>query len=77
MPSRQSLFATFTTLAQLGYAHTFFGNLYEATAKVPHRIAGDGSDDSRAGYFVAGVPITVGSMSGVLTGGKDPGIGGR
>ena len=84
MPSRQSLFATFTTLAQLGYAHTFFGNLYEATAKVPHRIAGDGADDSRlpsmlsagspARYFVAGVPITVGSTVGaLLTGWKDPG----
>jgi Domain of unknown function (DUF1772) len=83
MPSRQSLLATFTTLAQLAYAHGFFGNLYEATAKIPHRLAGDGSDDARmpsmfsAGspvrYYIPGVPITVGSTFGaLLTGWEDP-----
>jgi hypothetical protein len=76
---RRSLYATLTTVAQLGFAHGFFGNVYEATTKVPHRIAGDGTDDARmpslfgpgspVRYYLPGVPVTIGSTLGALVAG--------
>jgi hypothetical protein len=77
---RQSLTAVMSTVAQLAYAHGFFGNLYEATAKIPTRIAGDDarmpslfSPGSPVRYYLPGVPITIGSTIGMLVAGwQDP-----
>jgi hypothetical protein len=72
----RSVTATLTTVAQLGFAHGFFGNVYEATTKIPHRIAGDGTDDARmpslfspgspVRYYLPGVPVIIGSTLGAL-----------
>jgi hypothetical protein len=32
---------TLLSIAQLGYAHWFFGNLYEAVVRAPDRVAKD------------------------------------
>jgi hypothetical protein len=37
--AQQKRIATILSVAQLGYAHWFFGNLYEAIVKVPSRLA--------------------------------------
>lgn len=72
------------TVAQLGYAHWFFGNLYEAVAKIPERLAGapdlavQGEPVSlssvlRPGspvrYHLAGAPITVVATVSAVTAG--------
>jgi hypothetical protein len=47
---QQKRVATLLAIAQLGYAHWFFGNLYEAMVRIPERIANDyepGEDDRR------------------------------
>jgi hypothetical protein len=41
-------------LAQLGYAHWFFGNLYEAVVRVPSRLA---EDDGLTSVLGAGSPV--------------------
>ena len=74
---QQSRASAFLTLAQLGYAHWFFGNLYEAVVRVPERLSKEkppGSDDplpmsllgsgSPVRYFLPGVPVV---MLGVLS----------
>ena len=71
-------------LAQLGYAHWFFGNLYEAVVKVPELLSTKepaGSDDrpqmsllssgSPVRYFLPGVPVVIGAaLSAMLSGWK-------
>jgi hypothetical protein len=53
--------ATLLTIAQLGYAHWFFGNLYEAVAKVPDRLVKDyeldGNDRRLASVLSSGSPV--------------------
>jgi hypothetical protein len=57
---QQKRVATLLAIAQLGYAHWFFGNLYEALVGIPERIANDyepGKDDRRlATVFSSGSP---------------------
>jgi hypothetical protein len=69
-------------IAQLGYAHWFFGNRYEAVVRVPDRLARDytpGGEDRRlasvlsAGspvrYYLPGVPVVVGATVSALVAG--------
>ncbi|MBV8097838.1 MAG: DUF1772 domain-containing protein [Verrucomicrobia bacterium] len=69
----------FLALAQLGYAHWFFGNLYEAVVKVPDRLskkesaAGEDppqmsllSSGSPVRYFLPGVPVVIGSVASAM-----------
>lgn len=79
--------ATLLTVAQLGYAHTLFGNLYEAVVKIPNRLAGcydpnDGdrrlpglfSPGSPVRYYLPGVPLTVSStLAALVLGSTRPG----
>lgn len=71
--------ATLLTVAQLGYAHTLFGNVYEAVVKIPNRLAGcydPGGEDRRlpslfspgspVRYYLPGVPLTVTSTLAAL-----------
>lgn len=51
---RQRTAAALLTLAQVGQAQWFFGNLYEAVVKVPDRLAGQ-----RDLAVPAGQPVTV------------------
>lgn len=81
---RHRLTIALSTLAQLGYAHGFFGNLYEAVVRIPHRLSGghdpEGTDQrmqslfsrgSPARYYLPGVPLTVASTLGALLAGWD------
>src|SRR5258707_2172901 len=58
---QQNRVATLLSIAQLGYAHWFFGNLYEAVVRVPERLAKDyepGKDDRRlATVFSSRSPV--------------------
>jgi hypothetical protein len=81
---QQRQVAAFLALAQLGYAHWFFGNLYEAVVRVPERLSKEnplGSDDpqqmallssgSPVRYFLPGVPVVIGAtLSALLPGWK-------
>jgi hypothetical protein len=74
--------AALLTLAQLGYAHWFFGNLYEAVVRVPDRLAKDYAPDARdqhqasvlspgspVRYYLPGIPVVVGAtLSALVTG---------
>jgi hypothetical protein len=74
--------ATLLTIAQLGYAHWFFGNLHEAVAKVPDRLVKDyeldGNDRRLASvlssgspvrYYLPALPVVIGgTLSAVLAG---------
>ncbi len=53
---RARIAAASLTVAQLGYAHWFFGNLYEAVAKIPERLAG------APDLAVQGEPVSLSSM---------------
>lgn len=85
-PSRRRRRATaaLLALARLGYAHWFFGNLYEAVVRVPDHLARTGTaaaEDGRptallrpgspVAYYVPGAPITVGATLGALVAGWD------
>src|SRR5436305_7405071 len=74
--------ATLLTIAQFGYAHWFFGNLYEAVVRVPDQLAKDyepGGEDRRlasvlsAGspvwYYLPGVPLVIGATLSALAAG--------
>jgi hypothetical protein len=80
--AQQKRVATLLTIAQLGYAHWFFGNLYEAVVRVPDRLAKDyapGVADRRlafvrsAGspvrYYRPGVPVVLGATPSALVAG--------
>jgi hypothetical protein len=80
--TQQKRVATMLTIAQLGYAHWFFGNLYEAVVRVPDRVAKDcepGRGDRRLAsvrssgspvrYYLPGVPVVIGAtLCAVLAG---------
>lgn len=83
-PSRRRVTAALLTLAQLGYAQWFFGNLYEAVVKIPDlMVAGDGTSAvdrrsaslSRPGspvpYYIPGAAVTVAATLGALGAGWD------
>jgi Domain of unknown function (DUF1772) len=73
-------------IAQLGQAHAFFGNLYEAVVRIPDRLSGD--DDPTAAdqrmpslfspaspvrYYLPGVPVTVAAtLAALLAGWSTP-----
>jgi Domain of unknown function (DUF1772) len=78
-PRRSSLVAVLPTIGQLACAHGFFGNLYEAIVRVPHRLSADYdaidgdqrlpslfSQGSPVRYYVPGVPISVGATFAAL-----------
>jgi hypothetical protein len=79
---QQKRIATLLAIAQLGYAHWFFGNLYEAVVRIPERLANDyepGKDDRRLAtvfssgspvrYYLPGIPVLIGAtLSAVLAG---------
>jgi hypothetical protein len=73
------LVAVLPTIGQLACAHGFFGNLYEAIVRVPHRLSADYdaidgdqrlpslfSQGSPVRYYVPGVPISVGATFAAL-----------
>jgi hypothetical protein len=69
-------------IAKLAYAHWFFGNLYEAVARIPDHLSDkyeEGERDDRlptiasqgspVRYYVPGVPIVIGAtLSALLAG---------
>jgi hypothetical protein len=59
--TRDRRVATLLTIARLGYAHWFFGNLYEAVVRVPDRLAKAdelGLDDRRLATVLSpGSPV--------------------
>jgi hypothetical protein len=69
-PSRRRVAARLLVLAQVGHAHWFFGNLYEAIVRVPGLLASAGPDGpgtptgpgSPARYYVLGAPATFASL---------------
>jgi hypothetical protein len=76
---RSSLAAVLPTIAQLAYAHNFFGNLYEAIVRVPHRLSADHdtingdqrlpslfSQGSPVRYFLPSLPISVAATLATL-----------
>jgi hypothetical protein len=80
--AQQKRVATLLTIARLGYAHWFFGNLYEAMVRVPDRLAKapePGAEDRRlasvlsAGspvrYYLPGVPVVIGATLSALVAG--------
>lgn len=74
--ARRERIATLLTLAQLGYAHWFFGNLYEAVVRVPGRLAKEEerlpsilSPGSPVNYYVPGIPVVIGGTLGALLAG--------
>ncbi|MET9019556.1 anthrone oxygenase family protein [Actinopolymorpha sp. NPDC004070] len=78
---RRRLTGRLLTLAQLGHAHWFFGNLYEAVVRVPDRLAA-GAECERAHsplgpgsplrYYVPAVPATFpASLAAVWSGWDD------
>lgn len=87
-PRRRSATASLLTIAQLGHAHWFFGNLYEAAAKIPERLADDPDlvvrgeavsmtsllrPGSPVRYYLPVAPITVvASVSALIAGWDTP-----
>jgi hypothetical protein len=76
LPCRQrKRVAALLTLAQLGYAHWFFGNLYEAVVRVPDRLAEDRplpsvlSSGSPLRYYLPGIPVVLGATLSALVAG--------
>src|ERR671937_2872016 len=56
--SRRRVAAAFLGIAGWGHAHWFFGNLYEAVVRVPHRLASERSAGGTAtSPFGAGSPV--------------------
>ena len=83
MARRRRLASTALSLAQLGHAHWFFGNLYEAVVRVPHRMldeavaADQATEVLRPGsplrYYVPGIPLTVpAALVTLVAGWPDP-----
>jgi Domain of unknown function (DUF1772) len=55
-------------IAQLAYAHWFFGNVYEAVVHIPDRLSSENqrlgsllSAGSPVRYFIPGVPVLIGA----------------
>jgi hypothetical protein len=84
LPPRRRVTGTLLTITQLGYAHWFFGNLYEAIVKVPHRLVSD-QEPAAAGtratallgpgsplrYYLPGAPATFAATLAALATGWD------
>jgi hypothetical protein len=84
LPPRRRVTGTLLTIAQLGYAHWFFGNLYEAIVKVPDRLVSD-QEPGAAGthvtallgpgsplrYYLPGAPVTFAATLAALATGWD------
>jgi hypothetical protein len=84
LPPRRRVTGTLLTIAQLGYAHWFFGNHYEAIVKVPHRLVSH-QEPAAAGthatallgpgsplrYYLPGAPITFAATLAALATGWD------
>ena len=83
-PRRRRAAASLLTIAQLGQAHWFFGNLYESVARVPERLADAPivaienervslgallQPGSPARYYVPVAPLTVGATVSALVAG--------
>jgi hypothetical protein len=83
---RSSVPAVLLTIGQLACAHNFFGNVYEAMVRVPHRLSADHatidgdqrlpslfSQGSPVRYYLPSVPISVGAtFAALLTRRRDP-----
>lgn len=75
--SRRRLAGVLLTVARVGQAQAFFGNVYEAVVKVPHTFARDrvlaGRPALRPGsptlYFVPAGPVTLVASAGALAAG--------
>ena len=73
---RPVLAARLLDIAQLGYAHWLFGNIYEAVAKIPDRLAdeaagGEGGTSvlgpgSPVRYYAPVAPATLGSTAAAV-----------
>ncbi len=84
MDERKTRIVRLLGIANVAYAHWFFGNLYEAVARIPDHFSDkykEGERDDRlptiisrgspARYYVPGVPVVVGAtLSIVLAGWK-------
>lgn len=81
MDTHQRLAEASLAVAEFTHAHWFFGNLYEAVAKVPHRVAGseDGPELRRAPlgtgspgrYYAPLAPVTFPAVAFALAAGWD------
>jgi hypothetical protein len=78
--SRRRVAGALLTVARIGQAQAFFGNVYEAVVKVPHTFAHNrslaGKSPLRPGsptlYFVPAGPVTlVASVGALVAGGRD------
>jgi hypothetical protein len=67
--------AILLSIAQLGYAHWFFGNLYEAVVRLPNllaeerRLASVLSPGSPVRYYLPGIPVVIGATLSALVAG--------
>lgn len=83
---RRRVTGVLVTAARLGYAHWFFGNLYEAVVKVPDRVAAGqepAAEPAVAGtrgrlrrgsplrYYLPGIPLIVVAPVAALAAGWD------
>lgn len=83
-PRRRRVTSALLNTAQLGLAHWFFGNLYEAVVKVPDRLADDPQLTLRSAritpqsllrqgspvrYYLPGAPIALGAGPAALVAG--------
>lgn len=55
--NRRHAAAAFLGIAGVGHAHWFFGNLYEAVVKVPHKLASQRSAGAATSPFAPGSPL--------------------
>lgn len=55
--NRRRAAAAFLGIAGVGHAHWFFGNLYEAVVRVPHKLASQRSTGSATSPFAPGSPL--------------------
>lgn len=63
-------------VAKVGHAHWFFGNVYEAVVRVPHRLASDRSTSvlgsgSPVRYYLPGTPATFPAAVAALVSGRN------
>ncbi len=80
---RRVLTARMLNIAELGYAHWLFGNIYEAVVKIPDRLAVEAADQmnghdnvgptsvlgpgSPVRYYAPVLPATLASTAGAVT----------
>lgn len=73
---RRRGFSALLRLAQVGYAHWLFGNLYESVVRVPDRLSAEDarmasilSPGSPVRYYLPGIPVVIGATVAALVGG--------